>query len=130
MTHPTPTPTIAPRTEAITEYTAPSTAKVRTRWLRLNPTARSMPSSVLRSSESITNRLTSSRIPAITLKKPTPRYSDPMLSPTALAWSRRDCLAFTTWTPGRPARRASIAAATSSVRVAPPNTPPPLETST
>jgi hypothetical protein len=94
------------------------------------PTARSMPSSPLRSSASITNTFTSSSTPAMMAKLPMNRNSEPIEPPTFLACSRTSCLGV--WTavplPARGPRAASSLATTRSVAAAPPSTPPVLET--
>ena len=54
----------------------------------MSPTARNMPSWLLRSSASITNTFTSNRIPAMMLKLPMNRNSEPIWFEVSVAESR------------------------------------------
>ena len=103
-------------------------ANERMRWLRLRPTARIIPSSRLRSSASITNRLTSNRIPAITLNPPMAVNSWPIESPEASASSSRSSLTGATSTPVRSDTRAVNSSTTAVEPSAPSNTPPSFDT--
>ena len=98
----------APRTTNLRSASAPINVR------RRIPIARSIPSSDRRSSASITNTLTSSRIPAATANMPTVKYSWLSESPAASARSRRSRLT------GR--GRAD----TPSSRVGRPRPPPPM----
>ena len=94
------------------------------------PTARSMPSSGLRSSASITNTFTSSMTPAMMAKLPMNRNSEPNSPPMDSACSRTSCLGVSTAVPAavRGPRAACSLSLTWSVVAAPPSTPPALET--
>ena len=104
--------------------TPPSIAKARMSRRRVNPTARSMPSSVLRSSASMTKRLISNRIPARTLKIPIMLKTSVRPAPWRSASSRTAALGASTSTPGTAATavRRSAATVSDSARVS--NTPP------
>jgi len=92
--------------------------------------ARSVPSSAVRSSANITNKLTSSSTPTRALNVPTVENSDRIDAPASAALSSTSSLAVATATPGTPASRSSSARDTSWVRSAPSYTPPSLDTST
>jgi hypothetical protein len=127
---PTASPAATPSAAAASAYTAPSITNPRTSRPRRMPTARSIPSSALRSSASITKTFTSSRTPAMTAKLPTNRNSEPRPSPACLASSSTSCLGLSTEVPWR-ARGPSAAVslpATRSLLALPPSTPPVLET--
>ncbi len=94
------------------------------------PTARSIPSSGLRSSASITKMFTSSKIPAMMAKLPIVRNVEPRESPVVLALARTVCLVLSTEVPvlARGPSALSIFPATRSLEPFPLSTPPVLET--
>ncbi len=102
----------------------------RTRSLRRNPTARSIPSSDFRSSASITKMLTSNRMPASTANDPIARNSWRNESPKVSALSSTSCLTGRRSTPSTPARPASSCSITASLRSALSITPPVAEIKT
>ena len=102
MARPTPMPAMVPRAAAATAYIHPSRENAPISPARFRPTARSMPSSVLRSSASMTKIEISSRMPARALKVPRAVNSCVNDAPCACAASRRSRFTRSVW-PSMPA---------------------------
>ena len=89
-----------------------------------------MPSSLFRSSASITKMLTSSSTPASTLNMPSDVNSCEKLLPLSSASRSRSCLRAVISAPLTPARRRRSSSTTGADRLAPSNTPPSFDIST